>query len=342
MPRSLLSTLALTAVAFTPPVAAYYSTAGPSIPDTDDIAPLEPGWAVIRIADTEDADVASRLQQVDIVEDGIGLAVAPAGRLWRSTDGGLVWNRVESPVEMAGAVDLRADGVGLVADFRGGVARTTDGGLSWQTIETGTNAALGCVVWVDERTAITAGEVVLRSTDAGLTWSRLDVPDLKYYAAAFADDARGILVGGAGMILRTEDGGAAWTPQWLPATAMLRGAAWVDRSRAVVVGSAGTILRSDDGGRTWAAVASPTDQHLRAVAFHGEHGLIAGFTGTILRSDDGGRSWRVVPSGTAMHLFAATWTPDGAPVVAGWGNTMLRGPRVDATTIPAASIRAGR
>jgi len=52
-----------------------------------------------------------------------------------------------------------------------------------------------------------------------------------------------------GTILRTDDGGASWTPQSSRTTQGLSGVFTVDANTGIAVGIAGTILRTDDGGQ---------------------------------------------------------------------------------------------
>jgi len=66
-------------------------------------------------------------------------------------------------------------------------------------------------------------------------------------AVSFVDANTGTAVGG-GTILRTDDGGATWTPQSSGTDNALNGVSFTDAKTGTVVGSYGTILRTTTGG----------------------------------------------------------------------------------------------
>jgi hypothetical protein len=98
------------------------------------------------------------------------------------------------------------------------------------------------------------------------------------------------------MILATEDGGATWTRQQVPAgvTATLRAVAFPAAGRGFAVGDEGMILATEDGGATWTRQQAPSGVRgaLRAVAFPAAgRGFAVGDGGTILATGDDGATW---------------------------------------------------
>jgi hypothetical protein len=69
---------------------------------------------------------------------------------------------------------------------------------------------------------------------------------------------------GPGLVLRTEDAGATWTEQHLPAAARLSVVSAVALDVCWGGGPAGTVLRTVDG-RTWHVVAPPAGQDIVAI-----------------------------------------------------------------------------
>ena len=67
-------------------------------------------------------------------------------------------------------------------------------------------------------------------------------------AVSFVDASTGTAVGFGGTILRTADGGAAWTAQSSGTTNALYGVSFADANSGTAVGDYGTILRTDTGG----------------------------------------------------------------------------------------------
>lgn len=104
------------------------------------------------------------------------------------------------------------------------------------------------------------------------------------------------VVGGErGLILRTSDAGATWTPIKLPGSlkenilAFSRGS---DPNNVWAVGPEGTIIHSADDGVTWEDLGLKKDLNLNAVDFLSDkEGWITGEFGTIMHTADGGHSW---------------------------------------------------
>lgn len=141
-------------------------------------------------------------------------------------------------------------------------------------------------------------------------------------AVSFSDPSAGHVVGAAGTILATTDGGRTWKAQTACTagktclrsssdrlTADLTGVAFWDRGHGVAVGAGGTIVSTEDGGRNWAPrlacerprncqAGSPdrTTADLTAVSVAApSHAYAVGKAGTMLASDDYGRTWRRLP-----------------------------------------------
>jgi len=129
-----------------------------------------------------------------------------------------------------------------------------------------------------------------------------------FNAVYMADDEIGWAVGDEGIILKTQDGGLTWIPQYSGTTEDLLGVDSFDGSIAYAVGEGNTILRTEDGGRNWydprryprySSLIVLTDVHLlsedTAVVVGGTARTavseIYGFVATYLRTTDGGLTW---------------------------------------------------
>jgi photosystem II stability/assembly factor-like uncharacterized protein len=113
------------------------------------------------------------------------------------------------------------------------------------------------------------------------------------------DRQTAIAAGGAGIVVRTENGGAAWNLVSSGTTEVIKDMFFLDDSRGWIVGENGTALASTDGGLSWSPLTVPVTQHLREVVFvSAEVGFIGGGptggqTGdpVLLRTVDGGATW---------------------------------------------------
>lgn len=165
---------------------------------------------------------------------------------------------------------------------------------------------------------------VLYSTDEGASWTQVPVPGSANLAAvSFASPEHGCVVGHAGIILCTWDGGAQWQRvRFTPEDGQPLLDVWLaDAERGVAVGAYGMVVVTADGGRSWeevpfepaplpgaelpvpaedeldAGVDLGLEFHLNTLAAEPGGALFLGAeAGRLFRSDDVGRSWRELPS----------------------------------------------
>lgn len=119
----------------------------------------------------------------------------------------------------------------------------------------------------------------------------------------FLDDDLGYVVGNAGTVLRTTDGGVTWTDASPETAGDLYGTYFWNSDEGIVVGSEGQVWRTEDGGASWTEVASGTAHSLFSVSFSGDVGIIGADRMTILRSADGGQTWSVAEGGDMSAGF---------------------------------------
>jgi len=140
-----------------------------------------------------------------------------------------------------------------------------------------------------------------------------------------------VAVGGAGMALRTTDGGAHWSSANSGTSNALNGIACPDAQTCVVAGLQGTVAVSTDGGATWQLGSSITTWVLHGVACLpdgstcvavGDHGTIfssartaggqIGATGSLSAGATG-------PENTGPSIFVDFHHVDGYRAVRGHG-----------------------
>jgi photosystem II stability/assembly factor-like uncharacterized protein len=122
-------------------------------------------------------------------------------------------------------------------------------------------------------------------------------------AVHFVDEQVGYVVGVAGTILKTTDGGATWADVSPGLNVDLQDLYFFDANTGVVVGAQGRIGRTTDGGATWSLAPSGTSRDLYSVSFSGDVGIAGAESQAILRSDDRGQTWDVVQSGFVGFPF---------------------------------------
>ncbi len=211
------------------------------------------------------------LLSVFVFDTNTVIGVGDAGRVIKTTDGGLSW-----------AVQGAAGG-------------TTDGGATWTPQNSGTTAFLESLLGGCEH-----GDgrgLRFRDRDGsdpaddgrGATWTPQGSGTNILWEVSFVDANAGTAVGDYGTILRTSDGGTTWTPQGSGTFNSLYGVSFADANTGTAVGSSGTILHTTDGGATWTPQSSGTTDGLAGVSFvDANTGTVVGLYGTILRTNTGG------------------------------------------------------
>lgn len=105
-----------------------------------------------------------------------------------------------------------------------------------------------------------------------------------------------VMVGDAGTILKTKDGGKNWERLETNSRADLYAVSFWNEFIGMAVGEDGTILKTTDCGQSWKKLNSGRNDTLRGISFLTQQKIIAvGDTGTIIRTNDGGDSWVYTP-----------------------------------------------
>jgi photosystem II stability/assembly factor-like uncharacterized protein len=156
---------------------------------------------------------------------------------------------------------------GWVVGDTGTVLRTTNGGENWTLQQTGiTNDILDiCMVdqkfgWAVAIDLITYGTVTLKTTNGGSVWriKRYPIPEKYFYTVEFLDSLTGWM-GGAGVLVKTTDGGETWSDASVDSTMYsnfpIRNLKFFSRNYAFGVGGAmditAVVWKTTNRGERW-------------------------------------------------------------------------------------------
>ena len=133
----------------------------------------------------------------------------------------------------------------------------------WRVIDTKTDALIIDICFPDSLNgwAITT-EKIIHSSDGGETWHIQNYPpdSVDFLKINFVNEKVGYIVGYAGLILATKDGGNNWIKQnsGIENLYLLRDISFVDEKNGWIAGlidddiiRGGAILNTTDGGNTW-------------------------------------------------------------------------------------------
>jgi uncharacterized repeat protein (TIGR03803 family) len=244
-------------------------------------------------------------------------ALAGAGRLYKSADGGGSWTQRHFLPNARTLVSHPTAPNRLYAAGHGSVFRSTDGAATWTSSSsglptTGLSANLTSIV-VDPTDAAVAyvgslGGGVFKSADGGLTWASGGLPGASVGTLA-VDPAvpQVVYAATSGGIYKTINGGASWTVQNAGLTAFDIAGLAIDPSNPLVLyaatstGAGGAIHRSIDAAASWTPVTTlPGKVDFRSLLVHPRSSSViyAGTDGAgVLRSLDGGTTWAFVETG---------------------------------------------
>ena len=106
----------------------------------------------------------------------------------------------------------------------------------------------------------------------------------------------GYIVGLAGTLKKTVDGGANWATLTPPTSQDLWGVDFITPETGIVVGVSGRIYRTSDGGNNWTQIPSGFSDYLFSVKWITPQIVLVGGAGTMLRSTDAGNTFSTVTS----------------------------------------------
>lgn len=209
----------------------------------------------------------------------LGWVGSLSGRLYRTTNGGTNWIRVDTEIAPppVGVCDISVIGNEIMygsgkVSGPTNIIKTTNGGISYENIDMGAYSNYQIGVWfLDANTGyagarssiITDGSVVLRTTDAGDSWSRVYksfIQSEHVWNLWFVNSLTGYgtverYVPGNGAIVKTTNGGLNWIRIEVPATSTdLDPVTFINANTGWIANhSGGTngIWQTTNGGVNW-------------------------------------------------------------------------------------------
>lgn len=274
---------------------------------------------------------AVALNGVAHADSNTWIAVGDGGTIVRSTNGGVAWSTVTSPIgDQLHGVAFRGN-LGLAVGIGGRILRSTDAGAHWTLLARPISKIFFAVAIADSFAVITGEEGrIYVSTDDGLTWTAhfAGTASALFGVAATGDAAIG--VGGAGAVVMSTFRGSAWGLTVIGTQlTFFYGMCMVSPSTGWLAGTSSTIptitARTDAGGFVWQGESPPSTDQLFGISFMSPtSGTTVGGTGTILHTDDGGVNWSPETSGVTATLNAVSFTPTGLGIAVGAAGTILR------------------
>lgn len=120
----------------------------------------------------------------------------------------------------------------------------------------------------------------------------------KFTKIKMFNENEGIIIGKAGLILRTDDGGENWTPSYINELKEdIHNLAEISPGEHLIIGESFTAYSTTDRGKTWrpynplAKLNTIDKENLNGISVVNESIFICGDAGSILTSKDAGKTW---------------------------------------------------
>jgi photosystem II stability/assembly factor-like uncharacterized protein len=236
---------------------------------------------------------------VKFVNNNFGYVSGKNGYLSKTTDGGLTWSSIgtQLPYDIWDICSLGEDII-IAACSNGKILKTTDGGLTWESKIEDLNDDLRNIYFTYDARVIVCGKnsSLFISNDFGETWEKIAIPVISNLNRILFLDGlatNGFIVGSAGTLLATTDGGVSWVVKLFSNNRSdFTAISMTDEKTGTISGSNGIIINTINGWITYKQYSPPSGNlNLNGVEYLDNSTAIALGSNFILRTVTNGREW---------------------------------------------------
>ncbi|HSP86977.1 MAG TPA: YCF48-related protein [Ignavibacteriaceae bacterium] len=194
------------------------------------------------------------IKDILFVDESTGWMISDTS-LFKSSDGGLIWNIHTAGFDDSYYKDLfaKANNVYLISYYNR-LIKSTDSGNTWTIKELNLYNNLTSIIFNDENNGFLFGDGLLKSTDSGENWENLNKEvNNDIYDIDFISIQEGIAFGNNG-VYKTYDGGNSWIPKFNPGGLLYN----ITGTIKMVSDSVGWLLaryeniyKTNDRGESW-------------------------------------------------------------------------------------------
>lgn len=226
---------------------------------------------------------------LDYWNNSFGYVGTNSGKIFRTSNSGSSWVPVPAQTsETIAGFFLFATSVLYATGTNGYIARSFNSGGTWDAagIQSNTTENLRDVTFFDFQVGFAMGDNGQISwSNGGNVWENL--PKLtteNLNALSKLDSSTAVIVGDAGVILKSEDMARTWRKIDVPFTENFTSVDFWDEFLGFISGENGLVLQTKDGGESWIQIPSGTARNLSGISVGNPTVAFAvGDDGTILK-----------------------------------------------------------
>lgn len=213
------------------------------------------------------SNLDEQVQSVFFIDNQNGFATGN-GTVFKTTDGGLTWNRDRVSNVPLNSVYFVNSKIGYAVGGQSSCAET------------------GCTV---------PGSVVYKTVDSGNSWEKLSIPYAlsALNSVSFINENVGFAVG-LGLQIKTTDGGKTWKQFELGYQGLMKKILFVDKQTGFCAGLYGNIYKTSNQGDSWIKSQNESNGHVYDFCFVNEVVGYAGGQKQMVKTTDGGATWKIL------------------------------------------------
>ena len=279
---------------------------------------------------------------VYFVNQNRGWIVGGNGTLLETNDGGSTWKSkpkftqdtirdVYFSDEKHGWILAEKDVFGSYGSSPSYILETFDGGENWKrvSLEGEGKEKLVKIFFSKDGFGRAVGEAgtFFAMQDDKTTWKKTSVPvRFLLLNGNFFNQNNGLVVGGGGTALYTEDGGNSWNPANFThkANGKLNSVFFINQKIGWAVGAEGKIFTTINGGKLWREQSSKIAKDLFDVFFlNTAEGWAIGDSGVVLHTTTAGNIWTPIQT-NVKHKLERVFFVGKKGFAVGFGGTILK------------------
>jgi photosystem II stability/assembly factor-like uncharacterized protein len=254
-------------------------------------------------------DTTTYRRNIFFLNENTGFASGntPAGKLFKTTDGGKSWDGFNMQITQGGIgitdIYFTNEAMGY-ATGSSRLFRSYNGGVTWDTLSFDTLLGARDIEFINEQTGFVVGtnRTFYKTIDGGESWvtnSFTGQPPMVFYKVNFPSVSTGYILTSTG-VQKSTDGGNTWNLFAYLTSEEVRDMSFSDNENGIITGLNGEILKTTNGGLNWNSIDTSireqysylTDIHF----FNLNTGFITGGMGSagiLTKTVNSGISWDI-------------------------------------------------